>query len=146
MPPSFSSDCSQPCLPVYLCGVLQGRTCGTQLKRNVNNPIIRTHSSFTLAWFWIWWGPWLMTGPLSLTPLTVWPLAGLQQPHRREREYGPSRWNYMAQPWVSGLKTGIWPFPCGWHHHPAAWFWPPWRLIYAQSLEQHRAELFQFDN
>ena len=23
------------------------------------------------------WDPWLITGPLSLTPLTVWPLAGL---------------------------------------------------------------------
>ena len=30
--------------------------------------------------------PWLIAGPLSLTPLTVWPLAGLQQPHRWEWE------------------------------------------------------------
>ena len=32
-----------------------------------------------------WWGPWLITDPLSLTAVTVWPLAGLQQPHRWER-------------------------------------------------------------
>ena len=33
----------------------------------------------------MWRGPWLITGPLSLMPLTVWLLAGLQQPHRWAR-------------------------------------------------------------
>ena len=60
-------------------------------ERKMKNPRTRTHTSFILAWFCIWWGRWLITGPLSLTPLTVWPLAGLQQPRRWQRE--------SAQPW-----------------------------------------------
>jgi len=39
--------------------------------------------------FWIFVAPWLVAATVPLLPLTVLPLAGLQQPHRpekRERE------------------------------------------------------------
>ena len=45
---------------------------GSQLKET-KKPRTRTDTCFILAYFWIWWGSWLITGLLSLTSLTVWP-------------------------------------------------------------------------
>jgi len=75
-------------------------------ERNMKNLRTKTHTSFILAKFWIWWGPWLIAGPLSLTPLTVWPLAGLQQPHSLEREQAQPctpRYFYATTIHTSGL-------------------------------------------
>jgi len=87
------------------------RIRGKQLKETQGTPRTRTHTSFILAKFCIWWGPWLIAGSLSLTPLTVWPLAGLQMRARVSTTMQPKVflcWMlFLPQPFLFlGLGTG----------------------------------------
>ena len=88
IPPSMSLN-SLPTCPTRTPSLRLGHNIKENLEdtveRNMKNPRTRTHTSIILAKFWIWWG-WT---PVTQTCHRVWPLAGLHQPHRRQRECTP---------------------------------------------------------
>ena len=60
-------------------------------ERNIKNPRTRTHTLLYTRLILDLMRPLVnhWSFPFSLTPLTVWPLAGLQQPHRHEPAIHP---------------------------------------------------------
>jgi len=53
-------------------------------------------------------GPWSVAGSLPLSPLTLWPLTGLQQSHRAEREKPTSHLKILQMPFMPQPSQFTW--------------------------------------